>query len=396
MKCRFLILAMMTFGLGVTSCGDDYDDTWVRETTADLEARVAALEEWQKNVNAQISSLQSIVAILEKKDYVTKVIPLVNGTGYVISFQNSGDVTILNGEKGEKGDQGEKGANGEKGDSPVIGVKQDTDGKYYWTLNGEWLMDGDKIMPVTGEKGDKGEKGDQGEKGDEGEKGDTGDKGDQGEKGDEGDKGDTGEKGDDAIAPQVRINKETNVWEISTDGGNTWTSTDVKATGEKGDTGDNGDSMFSDIDVSNSDYVVLTLADGTTTITLPRYQGSFLRFHYEKGFDWYSVDRDYTNYLRFYYPDNLTKDKFDAVTYTVMPVAGANSTRSDDSGWSIREIDAPKFKDDGTLDTNQEYEVCVCYNNFSYSAAVVTIYLNYKNGKQETTSAICYHEAEPS
>lgn len=321
MKCRFLILAMMTFGLGVTSCGDDYDDTWVRETTADLEARVAALEEWQKNVNAQISSLQSIVAILEKKDYVTKVTPLVNGTGYVISFQNSGDVTILNGEKGENGDQGEKGDNGEKGDSPVIGVKQDTDGKYYWTLNGEWLMDGDKKMPVTGEKGDK---------------------------------------------------------------------------GDQGDTGDNGDSMFSDIDVSNSDYVVLTLADGTTTIKLPRYQGSFLRFHYEKGFDWYSVDRDYTNYLRFYYLDNLTKDKFDAVTYIIVPLAGAYSTRSDDSGWSVREIEAPKFKDDGTLDTDKEYDVCVCYNNFSYSAAVVTIYLNYKNGKQESTSAICYHEAEPS
>ena len=40
-----------------------------------------------------------------------------------------------------------------------------------------------------------------------------------------------GEKGADAVAPQLRINSTTNEWEISTDGGETWTSTGVKATG---------------------------------------------------------------------------------------------------------------------------------------------------------------------
>jgi hypothetical protein len=26
-------------------------------------------------------------------------------------------------------------------DAPIIGVKKDTDGIYYWTLDGEWLTD---------------------------------------------------------------------------------------------------------------------------------------------------------------------------------------------------------------------------------------------------------------
>lgn len=339
MKYRFLILAMMTFGLGVTSCGDDYDDTWVRETTADLEVRVTALEEWQKNVNAQISSLQTIVAGLEKKDYVTNVAPLSNGTGYVISFQNSGDVTILN---------------GEKGDSPVIGVKQDSDGKYYWTLDGEWLTDGTTKMPVSGEKG---------------------------------------EDGKNAVTPQVRINKQTNMWEISIDGGNTWTSMNVQATGEKGETGDDGDSMFSSIDVSSSEYVVLTLADGTTTITLPRYQGSFLRFHYENGFSTKYVmpGEDNTTSWRFYYPNNLTLDKFDCALVTIMPLSMMKTTRVESSGWRVESISKPVFHEDGTLDTSQKYcvEFYVEGDLESYDDAMLTIYLIYKSGKQETTSAFC-------
>ena len=62
---------------------------------------------------------------------------------------------------------------------------------------------------------------------------------------------DTGSAGKTAIAPQMRINAESNEWEISTDNGTTWTSTGIKATGEK------GDSMFSAIDTNNGDYVCL-------------------------------------------------------------------------------------------------------------------------------------------
>lgn len=82
---------------GLSSCGDDYDDSELRGDIENLEGRITALEEWQKSVNTDIQSLQSLVAALEDKDYVTAVTPLEDGTGYVISFLKSGNVTIKHG-----------------------------------------------------------------------------------------------------------------------------------------------------------------------------------------------------------------------------------------------------------------------------------------------------------
>lgn len=132
-----LLLAGMSFGMG--SCTkEDIDD--IRKELQEHNDRLTSLEEWQKSVNTSISYLQSLIEALEDKDYVTAVTPLEDGTGYVISFLKSGNVTIKHGEKGEKG---------EDGNTPVISVKLDTDGKYYWTVNGEWLLDSGNKIPVT-------------------------------------------------------------------------------------------------------------------------------------------------------------------------------------------------------------------------------------------------------
>lgn len=237
--CKRVLHGLVFFSLlALSSCNEEYDDTWVKETTEDLKDRMAALEEWQKSVNTSITTLQDLIAALEDKDYVTGVTPLEDGTGYVITFLKSGSITIKHGEKGETGDKGDKG------DTPAISVKQDIDGKYYWTVDGEWLLDGGNKMPVTGEKGDKG---------------------DQGDKGETGDKGDTGAA---AVAPQVQINADTNEWEISTDGGATWTSTGVKATGDKGEPGIQGPGGpsgaacgISDIKIEDG-HVIFTLGIG--------------------------------------------------------------------------------------------------------------------------------------
>jgi hypothetical protein len=50
-----------------------------------------------------------------------------------------------------------------------------------------------------------------------------------------------GENGIDGITPKLRINAETNEWEVSYDNGATWTSMGVKATGEQGEQGEKGD-----------------------------------------------------------------------------------------------------------------------------------------------------------
>ena len=360
---------------GLSSCGDDYDDSELRGDIESLEDRISVLEEWQKSVNTDIRSLQSLVAALENKDYVTAVTPLEDGTGYVISFLKSGNVTIKHGERGEQGEKGEDGT------TPVISVKQDIDGKYYWTVDGEWLLDSGNKIPVTGENGDKGDKGDTGTAGSDGLTPYIGDNGNwwigvtdtgvkaQGNTGTDGqtphigDNGnwwigttDTGvkaqgDKGADAIAPQIRINTDTNEWETSTDNGTTWTSTGVKATGNKGNTGatgaqgEKGDSMFSSIDNSNEAYVELTLADGVTKIKLPKYAAFSIAFESDEVF--YASPSD--NELKLVLPVTLKESDYRSIVATVTTTNGADvQTRSTGNQWNIT-VTKPTFGADGAL-----------------------------------------------
>ena len=225
------IAGFVMCAFGLPSCSDDYDDSELRNNLENLEDRITALEEWQKSVNTNIQSLQSIVSALENRNFITGVTPLMeNGkeTGYTITFQSGSPIIIRHGKDGvdgEDGTDGQNGTDGKDGSTPVIGVAKDSDGVYYWTVDGEFLLDGDKKIPVTGPEGDKGDAGDDGITPHIGENGnwwigttDTGIKA-------------QGAKGDDAIAPQVQINATTNEWEISTDGGKNWKSTGIKATG---------------------------------------------------------------------------------------------------------------------------------------------------------------------
>jgi Leucine-rich repeat (LRR) protein len=195
---KALTVFLAVFAIVVGGCKDYQNDIDA------LDKRVTALETWQKSVNADITSIKTVVNALEEKDYVTGVSALTDGTGYTITFQNSGTITIHN---------GEDGAQGEKGDTPKISTKQDTDGKYYWTLDGEWLLSDGVKIPTSG---------------------------------------------NDGITPVVRINETSGEWEISTDGGTTYTSTGVKAQGT------DGDSFFKSVDNTNAGYVTFTLQDGTT------------------------------------------------------------------------------------------------------------------------------------
>lgn len=132
------LIGVITF----SSCKYDDDDLW--NSLHGLEDRVAKLEELCKQMNTNISSLQTIVEALAENDYVTSVTPIMQDgkeIGYTIVFSKSNPITIYHGKDGQAGSDGDDGT------TPSIGVKQDTDGIYYWTLNGEWLTDdhGDKI-----------------------------------------------------------------------------------------------------------------------------------------------------------------------------------------------------------------------------------------------------------
>lgn len=239
--------------LSLVSC-TEYDEVAMWNKNEDMGSRLAALEELCSQLNTNIVSLQQIVEALQGNDYVTGVVPVVeNGetVGYTISFSKSGPVTIYHGKKGE---------NGQNGTTPVIGVEQDTDGLYYWTLDGEWLTDdeGSKILAqgmagksayeLAVEKGYRGTL-------------------------DEwlaSLKGSAGDQGDDGVTPKLEV-RDDGYWYISYDNGQTWN----KLGPATGDPGEDGDSMFSDIDVSDPDYLVLTLAETGASIKLPYYKDKF-------------------------------------------------------------------------------------------------------------------------
>ena len=243
---RKIITCMILGLLSLVSC-TEYDEVAMWNKNEDMGSRLAALEELCSQLNTNIVSLQQIVEALQGNDYVTGVVPVVeNGetVGYTISFSKSGPVTIYHGKKGE---------NGQNGTTPVIGVEQDTDGLYYWTLDGEWLTDdeGSKILAqgmagksayeLAVEKGYRGTL-DEWLASLNGSNGDDGKSAyelavENGYQGTEEEwlaslKGSAGDQGDDGVTPKLEV-RDDGYWYISYDNGQTWNKLGP-ATGDPG------------------------------------------------------------------------------------------------------------------------------------------------------------------
>lgn len=256
------LLILLAAG-ALCACGDEYDDRQLTERVDRLEGRIVRLEELCKQMNTNISSLQTIVTALQGNDYVTGVTPVMNNgaiIGYTIAFTKSAPVTIYHGTDGKDGLDGSDGKDGKDGRTPVVGVRQDADGLYYWTLDGDWLLDGSGAKIRA-----------------EGRDGKDGAPGADGEDGADGHPGAPGKDGKDGVAPQLKI--ENGYWYVSTDDGATWTNLG-KATGEDGKDGEDAvceGSFFRDVDASDNEYVLLTLADGTL-LSLPKYRALTVSF----------------------------------------------------------------------------------------------------------------------
>ena len=247
---KLLLCATIAMAICFSSCESfDDSDIWdkfgeIEESIRDHEKRISALEELCEQMNTNIEALQTLVAALEKRDYITHVSEVrKNGEviGYTISFAHSDTITIYHGQNGK---DGQDGANGKDGYIPQIGVMEDTDGIYYWTLDGEWLLDakGNKIKAV-------------------------GTDGKDGQDGTNGTDGKDGKDGADGVTPQLKI--ENDYWYISYDNGATWVELG-KATGEDGKDGDDGkdgESLIESITI-NENSVTFTLANGQV-ITIP-------------------------------------------------------------------------------------------------------------------------------
>lgn len=209
--------------VGVDTSNPDYvvitlsDGTQLRLPTW---AAFDALQQQVKQLNINLASLNRIVSALQDNDYLVSTTPFVEDgvpVGWLLNFSKSGLVVIYS-----------SGTSA----TPQIGVRQDTDGVYYWTINGDWLLDSDgrKVRAQ-------------------------------------------GSNGADAVAPRIKIDE--GYWWISYDDGATWSQLG-KATGE------DGDSFFYEVDTSHDDFVRLVLSDGTT-LDVPKYVALDIMFDLDGG-----------------------------------------------------------------------------------------------------------------
>lgn len=223
---RLIRMVVLTAVIGTSfmACNEEYDDSSLTNRVDILENRVSKLEDLCKQINANISSLQTMVSALENSDYITNVTPVTKDgqeIGYTIAFAKSQPITIYHGENGANGKDGQDGL------SPAIGVKN-LDGVYYWTLNDEWLLDdGENKIPAIGFNG---------------------------------------QDGKDGITPQVKI--EDDYWYVSYDEGLSWKKLEKATTV--------ADNIFKEVIVT--DNAVIVTLNNNTSFTLLRNEAVNIAF----------------------------------------------------------------------------------------------------------------------
>ena len=226
-KTAFFFLMIAAFGFFLHSCKTDTDDLW--DSIYELDDKVSSLEELCKQMNGDINSLRTLAAVLQNNNSITSVIPVMQDekiTGYTISFVKGDPIVIRHGEKGEQGNKGDDGA------TPIIGIKQYTDGLYYWTLGESWLRDNAGNMIKA-----------------------------------EGKDGKPGEEGQVGVTPQLKI--EDGYWWVSYGKDSQWIKLDKAII-------DNEATVFEEV-TQDDRYVYFTLKDGTV-ITIQKYQKLSITF----------------------------------------------------------------------------------------------------------------------
>ena len=158
-------------------------------------------------VNTNIESIRSLVGLLKGDDIIESVTPIKEGdkeVGYIFGIAPNQSISIYTDNKTA---------------SPAIGVKPDDIGDYYWTLNGEWLLDdaGKKIFCNGASY---------------------------------------------SILPKLKV--EDGNWMLSVDNGKTW-----KNIGQVSSSNQENNKIFKKINISENVFVIFTFYDDTNLI-IPR------------------------------------------------------------------------------------------------------------------------------
>jgi len=188
---------------------------------------ITALQTLVNEIDTRLTTVEGDVTILKSYTHVTGYEADIDKNqikGYTISFSNGKSIYLGNGL------------------TPQIGIKQHTDGKFYWTVDGQFIQAETATGTTYVEA--------------------------------------VGPKGEDAVTPLLKISDE-GYWEISYDNGITFdellvNDEPVKARGDKGD---QGDSMFAnppivEVDIDDdgtADKLIIKLADGQTQYEFPTW-----------------------------------------------------------------------------------------------------------------------------
>ena len=173
------LLAFFVTLITLFSC--EYDDLWIKDEFTEIKKKIQRLEDICNELNSNIQSLDQIIKAMDSSEFITDIQPVTENdveVGYKIVFDSGNAITIYNGKEGPAG---------EDGYVPEIGVKQGEDGKWYWTIDGDWMLDSEGNKVTTTGRAD--------------------------------------------LIPMLKI--EDMYWYVSYDGGKSWTKLD-KAVGENG------------------------------------------------------------------------------------------------------------------------------------------------------------------
>lgn len=179
-----------------------------RDDLTEIHSSLSDIKNSLDQINESISKLQTLVQAYENSFYIETVKSFTeNGVeaGYKVRFSNGKEIILYH------------AGNGTDADAPLVSMAKDTDGYWYWTLDGDFIRtpDGNRIRVSA-------------------------------------------DDGKEVITPIIDIHDGYFV--ISYDAGKSWTTLG-KVNGDKGKDGRNGDSIkFIDYTTS-PDYVTFTLYD---------------------------------------------------------------------------------------------------------------------------------------
>lgn len=210
---------MVATALSFSSCDNDSREDEMFAGLNSLEKRIEVMETLQD----QITAIQQLLEAADR-NHITSIEDITDAdgrTGFKINFKDSDPITIYNGVNGVNGINGTS--------APTISVKKDTDGKFYWTLNGEFIeVEGVKVLAE-------------------------------------------GSNGNNGVTPKLKI--EGNTWKVSYDGGNKWETVEGAVSGGTG-----GSSNITYKEAESGTYYIFTI--NGNTVNIPKYIPLTVAFSY--------------------------------------------------------------------------------------------------------------------